>query len=229
MSDKNLITPGSLPAVGPAQGDARGDSEKLKTLAAQFESILVAQMLQQMRSSMFENADDDKTSAPLADALFTELSLAISRAGGVGFADSMMDTLQQQTGVGGRVSSGYGWRQDPIDNSPKFHKGLDIALPEGQAIPAPQPGRVVFAGEQSGYGLTVVIDHGQDVTTRYAHLSAIDVRVGEPIAAGQSIGQVGSTGRATGPHLHFEVLEAGKAVNPAEKMATYPGWPAPIS
>jgi murein DD-endopeptidase MepM/ murein hydrolase activator NlpD len=259
MSLPDIIVQSPLPApqVQPdlaavaqgAKADPRTDPARVKALAAQFESMLLSQMMQQMRSSMFDDGDD-KSNAPLADTLFSELSLAISRAGGLGLADSMLGPLQRATGfvpqaaelpaakaadaiatataqtpimpsLAGRVSSAYGWRHDPIDDSVKFHKGVDIALPLGQEIPAPQAGKVVFAGEMSGYGQTVVLDHGNQVTTRYAHLSSIAVQVGDAVTAGQSIGQVGTTGRTTGPHLHFEVLEGGKSVNPSEKLTTY--------
>ena len=217
--------------------------ERLKALAEQFESMLVSQMLQEMRKSMFEDGESEKSAlAPLSDTLFSELSLAISRAGGVGFAESITMPLVSQTDGAiaaapaapaseaplsapalplGRVSSAYGWRRDPINDSLKFHKGLDIAMPVGQAIPAPQAGTVVFAGEMPGYGTTVVLDHGNNLTTRYAHLSAIEAQVGERVASGQVIARSGATGRVTGPHLHFEVLESGKPVNPEEKLATY--------
>ena len=94
-------------------------------------------------------------------------------------------------------------------------------MPVGHDVPAPQAGKVTFAGEQAGYGLTVILDHGNQMTTRYAHLSAISVAVGDQVETGQIIAQSGATGRATGPHLHFEVMESGKSVNPAEKLATY--------
>ena len=220
-------TPGSLAEASP---------EQLKSLAAQFESLLVSEMLKDLRTSMFESGDDSSTSAaPLADTLFTELSLAISRAGGLGFGDFMVKTmpgsvssapetmpgsvsLEKEPGI---ISSGFGWRKDPINGEMKFHKGLDIALPYGHDVPAPEPGRVVFAGEQPGYGKTVVIDHGGRVITRYAHLSEISVSAGDEVTAGQVFGKVGATGRATGPHLHVEVVEAGQYVNPADKLATY--------
>jgi murein DD-endopeptidase MepM/ murein hydrolase activator NlpD len=216
--------------------------ERLKALAEQFESMLVSQMLQEMRKSMFEDGEGEKSAlAPLSDTLFSELSLAISRAGGVGFAESITTPLMSQTDGAfaaaptappseaplspslpmGRVSSAYGWRRDPIDASLKFHKGLDIAMPVGQAIPAPQAGTVVFAGEMPGYGTTVVLDHGNNLTTRYAHLSSVEAQVGDRVSSGQVIARSGASGRVTGPHLHFEVLESGKPVNPEEKLATY--------
>jgi murein DD-endopeptidase MepM/ murein hydrolase activator NlpD len=119
------------------------------------------------------------------------------------------------------VTSGYGWRQDPIDGGRRFHRGLDIALPIGHAVPAAQDGRVTFAGELSGYGLTVVVEHADGRATRYAHLSGIDVQVGQEVGAGDVIARSGASGRATGPHLHVEVIDGGKAVNPAEILGNY--------
>ena len=210
-------------------GTPDASPERLRALAAQFESLLLSQMLKEMRASMFD--DEGETglgSGPLADTLFSELSLALSRTGGIGLADSVLNPLVRQTGLGqatptvaGPVTSGYGWRQDPIDGGRKFHKGIDIALPVGQDVPAVQGGRVSFAGEQSGYGLTVVVDHADGRATRYAHLSGIDVQVGQEVDAGQRIARSGASGRATGPHLHVEVIEAGRTVNPAEMLRSY--------
>ena len=117
----------------------------------------------------------------------------------------------------GRMSSGYGWRKDPIDGHVKFHKGVDIAMPAGQDVPSARAGEVTFAGDVSGYGLTVVVKHDDRTSTRYAHLSEILVAPGDAVNAGQTIAHSGATGRATGPHLHFEVLEAGQAVDPGSE------------
>jgi murein DD-endopeptidase MepM/ murein hydrolase activator NlpD len=89
-------------------------------------------------------------------------------------------------------------------------------MPEGEPVTAAAAGQVAFAGEMNGYGLTVTIDHGNGLSTRYAHLSELDVQAGEAVGNGQVIAKSGSTGRSTGPHLHFEVLESGQAVEPAE-------------
>lgn len=251
--------------------------EQLRALAAQFESLLIGQMMQAMRSSM--SSDDDKededsgfAKGPLADAMYSELSLALSRAGGIGLSQSLMAPLLKQAGITdpsamsaamspgtimsgdaagpfassmasmpslsalaagtgvlpstmpvalapGRITSPYGWRQDPINGAVKFHAGTDVAMPVGQDVPAAQAGRVSFAGERSGYGLTVEIDHGNGLTTRYAHLSEADVNVGDAVAEGQTIAKSGATGRVTGPHLHFEVLDQGQAVDPASGLA----------
>jgi len=116
--------------------------------------------------------------------------------------------------VGGYVSSRFGYRQDPFTGRRAFHSGVDIANRSGAPVKAMASGVVSFAGERAGYGLMVEINHGNGYTTRYAHTLATTVKVGEKVEKGQKIAVVGSTGRSTGPHLHFELLRDGKAVNP---------------
>ena len=112
------------------------------------------------------------------------------------------------------VTSGFGWRNDPIAGNERFHAGIDVRAAYGHEVGAASAGRVVQAGEQGGYGLTVVIEHRSGVQTRYAHLSSILVKEGERVDGRQPIGRAGQTGRATGPHLHFEVIQDGKPVDP---------------
>jgi murein DD-endopeptidase MepM/ murein hydrolase activator NlpD len=259
MADAHDLVVSSLapPASGP---DAARSPAQLRALAAQFESLLLGQMLKEMKQSMF--GDDDEKDAnggmdvgPLADSIFSELSVALSRSGGVGLTNALIGPLMSQagmapgaTGVGtaapepaallssmmaapdlpmaaapvpaltaampGRVSSSYGWRPDPINGAMKFHKGVDLAMPTGQDVPAARSGEVSFAGAVDGYGLTVVVKHDDRTSTRYAHLSEILVSPGEAVTAGQTIAHSGATGRVTGPHLHFEVLEDGQPVDP---------------
>lgn len=112
------------------------------------------------------------------------------------------------------MSSGYGWRRDPIYGSSKFHEGLDFAATVGTNVFATGEGLVKIARYQSGYGNCIDIDHGYNYVTRYAHLSEIDVKEGETVKRGQFIGKVGSTGKSTGPHLHYEVRFKDVAQNP---------------
>lgn len=121
------------------------------------------------------------------------------------------------------ISSAYGVRTDPIDGSTRFHAGIDIRAAYGREVPAAGAGVVAFSGAQGGYGNTVVIDHQGGVQTRYAHLSSIQVEAGARVDAGTVIGRVGSSGRATGPHLHFEVLQNGRPVNPEVAASRYAG------
>ncbi|HYD88407.1 MAG TPA: peptidoglycan DD-metalloendopeptidase family protein [Vitreimonas sp.] len=113
-----------------------------------------------------------------------------------------------------RETSGYGGRVDPFTGRPAFHAGLDLAAFERAPVVATSPGTVVFAGVRSGYGNTVEIDHGHGFKTRYGHLRDIQVRTGERVAIGQRVGSMGSTGRSTATHLHYEVWFRGRAVDP---------------
>jgi murein DD-endopeptidase MepM/ murein hydrolase activator NlpD len=112
------------------------------------------------------------------------------------------------------TASGFGVRQDPFNGSPAMHTGLDIHADVGNPVRASAEGTVTAAGWSGGYGRTVDIDHGNGLSTRYAHLSAIDVRVGQTVRTGQALGKVGSTGRSTGSHLHYEIRVRGEPVDP---------------
>lgn len=113
-----------------------------------------------------------------------------------------------------RLGSAFGNRVDPFNRRLAFHSGLDFAAPGGTEIQAAAGGRVVAAGPFSSYGIRVEIDHGNGLLTRYAHLSRAEVRVGDVVMPGQRIAAMGSTGRSTGSHLHFEVLYRGEFVDP---------------
>ncbi|MCH5227932.1 MAG: M23 family metallopeptidase [Muribaculaceae bacterium] len=112
------------------------------------------------------------------------------------------------------MSSGYGYRVDPIYGSSKFHEGLDFAASKGTDVFATGDGKIKVAGREAGYGNVIDIDHGYNYLTRYAHLSEILVRPGEEVKRGQLIGKVGSTGKSTGPHLHYEVRYKDIPQNP---------------
>lgn len=112
------------------------------------------------------------------------------------------------------MSSGYGYRRDPIYGSSKFHEGLDFSASIGTPVYATADGEITVAKREAGYGNCIDIDHGYNYLTRYAHLSEILVKEGSQVKRGQMIGKVGSTGKSTGPHLHYEVRFKGEAQNP---------------
>jgi len=116
--------------------------------------------------------------------------------------------------VGTHETSGFGVRADPFNGRPAFHAGQDFAGPMMTPVKSTGPGVISFTGVRTGYGNTIEIDHGRGIKTRYAHLAAIYVRVGEHVALGQKIAAMGSTGRSTGPHLHYEVWVDGRPQNP---------------
>ncbi|EZP55376.1 Peptidase M23B [Sphingomonas sp. RIT328] len=112
------------------------------------------------------------------------------------------------------ISSGFGFRSDPFTHHGSFHPGLDFRGPRGAPIYAAARGVVTFVGQRSGYGNCVEVTHGDGLVTRYGHMSGFHSHVGQQVAAGQTIGAIGSTGRSTGPHLHFEVRINDRPVNP---------------
>ena len=113
-----------------------------------------------------------------------------------------------------RTASGYGWRSDPIYRVRRFHHGMDFACDTGTPVYATGNGVVTYAKWQSGYGNFIIIDHGYGYVTRYAHLSKIEVKQGQKVVRGEEIGLVGSSGKSTGPHLHYEVIVGKTDVNP---------------
>jgi murein DD-endopeptidase MepM/ murein hydrolase activator NlpD len=116
--------------------------------------------------------------------------------------------------VRGYLSAGFGNRIDPFTGLKDFHPGLDISTPQGTKVMAPADGIVISCAEKGGYGNAIVIDHGYDVVTRYGHLSGYNVKPGQRVKRGDVIGFVGSTGRSTAPHLHYEVWVRDQAQNP---------------
>jgi murein DD-endopeptidase MepM/ murein hydrolase activator NlpD len=123
--------------------------------------------------------------------------------------------------VFGKLESAFGGRRNPFGGSSyEFHSGQDIEAALGDPVVAGAKGDVTFAGWQNGYGQLVVVDHGGGLTTRYGHLSHIDVAAGQTVERGQFIGRVGSTGRSTGPHLHYEIRINDQPVNPLQYLLT---------
>ncbi|AFL73587.1 M23 family metallopeptidase [Thiocystis violascens] len=125
--------------------------------------------------------------------------------------------------VWGRLTSGYGRRRHPVTQDPRFHAGIDLAAPIGTPVRAVADGQVRMAGWAGGYGRLVELEHGQGWTTRYGHLQRALVAPGERVEAGEIIALVGSTGRSTGAHLHFEIRRHGRPVDPLTRLAARPG------
>lgn len=274
-----------------------GDREQLKRIAAEFESMLLVQMLRDMRrAGAWEDDSQEDGSGGDLSALFetidVELASHLSRVRGLGLSDELLKAfdrfashagtagrldvdahapngpervapsrkddvglvdpgarvppstsrgvaiaatpaepdLQPDTGPGasssseprvrpvdGAVTSPFGWRRDPFTSQVTFHQGVDLRAAYGQEVRAAAAGKVVVSHEERGYGMTVVVEHPDRSRTRYAHLSAALVRPGADVSAGEPIGRVGRSGRATGPHLHFEVTGPdGRRVRPED-------------
>ena len=121
--------------------------------------------------------------------------------------------------VEGTLEGGFGGRRNPFSGAGyEFHSGQDIEAPWGAPVVSGASGRVTFVGWQNGYGQLVIVDHGGGLSTRYGHLSSIDVSLGDAVSRAQLIGRIGSTGRSTGPHLHYEVRINDQPVNPLQYL-----------
>ena len=129
-------------------------------------------------------------------------------------AGKALMALPSRWPIRGGVNSEFGMRQSPWTSGTEFHSGLDIRAQHGTAIRAPAGGVVNIAGTYQEYGVTVIVDHGQDIKSVYGHLSKTNVKVGERVERGAVLGWSGNTGRSTGAHLHYEILVKGQAVNP---------------
>jgi murein DD-endopeptidase MepM/ murein hydrolase activator NlpD len=266
-------------AEAAAQSEAQPGSERdrLMRVAQEFESMLMLQMLREMRKAGSWADEEERTGGLGAETMFdtidVELAGHLARVQGLGLGKQLLDALKKmhpedggstkqdpphalptvggsiQQGpldqspaniappdelpadVGralnfgpgnssleipeGAVTSGFGWRRDPIHGAARFHRGIDIRAAYGQEVSSAANGRVVSAGTEGGYGQTVVVEHAGGVRTRYAHLSMTTVAAGDEVREGQLVGRAGHSGRATGTHLHFEVTTAGgDALNP---------------
>ena len=161
-----------------------------------------------------ERIGDAESIVDDANAVFLSLARFEAARGAIDVAP-----VHQPLGSLDRISSTYGNRRDPFSGGRAFHAGIDYPKPAGTLVLSAGYGKVSFAGERSGYGKLVEITHGNGLVTRYGHLSAYLVKKGQVVDTGMPIAKVGSTGRSTGPHLHFEVRRDDVAVDPARYLA----------
>ncbi|HSG33423.1 MAG TPA: M23 family metallopeptidase [Sphingomonadaceae bacterium] len=146
------------------------------------------------------------------DPRFERLALSLARMDAL--EESLEGIPQFLPAARWSISSGFGYRRDPFTGRAAMHSGLDFKAGYGAPIYAAAKGTVSFVGRKAGYGKVVEISHGNGLMTRYGHMSAFRAKVGQEVAAGDIIGAIGSTGRSTGPHLHFEVRVNDRALNP---------------
>jgi murein DD-endopeptidase MepM/ murein hydrolase activator NlpD len=208
----------ALPAAAPPD-------PKDRRAATEFEAYMVSFLAQQMRATLPEGPLSSGPMQMFGGLFDQEIGRRVAEAGGFGLADSVEGALASREApkvkpahpladIIGRLTSGFGERTDPIDGTRRAHRGIDIGRAEGSPVRAVDEGVVRFAGRRGGYGNLVIVEHADGTQTRYAHCRDLSVREGEAVVAGYPVGTVGSTGRSTGPHLHFEVRRAGKAVDP---------------
>lgn len=160
------------------------------------------------------------SAADEVDPRFERLGLSLAR---LSVLESILDRVPQIVPAADeRITSSFGYRRDPFTRRAAMHSGIDFKGNLGSPILAAAKGRVIYAGWKSGYGRFVEISHGNGLTTRYAHMSRINVKNGQQVEGGETVGGLGSTGRSTGPHLHFEVRINNRAVNPRPFLETAP-------
>lgn len=272
-------------AVGASRAQTRTDSaagdterSRLEKVAQEFESMLLTQVLRDMRKSGSWDGGESEGDTLGADTMYetldVELAGHLSKVQGFGLSKQLLETFDRMNSTGlrpqgaglsevdvsdmkplpspprpietpawtapnlnrpadvthepsslvpskslepraqspsvepveGRVTSSFGWRHDPFTGESKFHRGVDLKAAYGQDVRAAGDGRVVFSGTQGGYGTTVLVEHEDGTRTRYAHLSVALVAAGDAVGSGQAVGQAGHSGRATGTHVHFEVI-----------------------
>jgi murein DD-endopeptidase MepM/ murein hydrolase activator NlpD len=222
---------------GPADGlkAVRADQDRLIADAETFahsraDRLRLAFRLAGLDPNAFSRADPNSLGGPLIDtkdprALAAVLDVDAAFAERIQHAANDLSEMRALTDASAALplarpttntsqASGFGVRIDPFTGHPAFHPGLDFAGPTMTPVYSTAPGVVSFTGVRTGYGNTVEIDHGHGFKTRFAHLAAISVSVGQHIAIHQRIGGIGSTGRSTGPHLHYEVWVDGRPQNP---------------
>ena len=161
-----------------------------------------------------------KSKKDVRDPRFLKLAVALSRMDAMERALAAIPTAMPAASM--MLSSGFGYRSDPFTGGGAMHAGLDFKGPVGTPILAAAEGKVVLAGFHGGYGNMIEIRHANGLVTRYAHLSGFNVRSGQMVERGVQIGRMGSTGRSTGSHLHFEVRQNGQAINPRKFLEVNP-------
>jgi hypothetical protein len=163
---------------------------------------------QTMINSMSKGLDRLHTEVSIQERSFQELVEYLEDQ------KSLLSSTPSIWPVKGWLTSTFGYRTSPFTGRRELHKGLDIATRSNTPIIAPADGLVVFAGREGGFGNMLIVDHGYGIMTRYAHCSSLEAKLGDKIKRGDIVAKVGSTGRSTGPHLHYEVAVNGVAVNP---------------
>ncbi len=204
------------------QGHIMTNQEQaIKEVSKELESLFLYELLKTMRRTV--GSQDSFQKDTYTSIFDLELSRLLANRG-TGLKEIIERELSNQYLYSmssasilpshGPISSKFGERLHPLTGRWGFHKGIDIAAPEGFPVRAIRDGRIIFSGYREGYGNLVVIDHGGGLITRYAHNRRNLVREGDSVKAGDIIAEVGSSGLSTGPHLHLEVLSDGKPVDP---------------
>ncbi len=206
---------GQLAALGRIASQAHGDAARLGAVVAKTGLSLDALSPRSDKGGVggpYIPLDVDPA-APAFDTAVAQAAREVERSDRLRRLMVYMPVREPLVGESS-VSSPFGYRPDPFLGRPALHPGIDLVQPYGADIKATAAGRVVHAGWMGGYGEMVEIDHGNGLSTRYGHMSDVLVSEGEEVKAGAVLGRIGSTGRSTGPHLHYEVRVDGEPVDP---------------
>ena len=211
---------GSADAAAISKQTFTGNPEDAEVISTFEEQIRAEGIDDSLKNLILDGRIVNTTRPRLApNAAITEISGTSTNVA----ADSPMaaaaNSVSYKYPVQGRVSSGFGNRFHPIDRKVKFHAGLDLAVPQGTTVGAAANGTVKFAGWDGDYGNLVILQHADGRESRYGHLSKLVVKQNDEVMAGQTIALSGSTGKSTGPHVHFEIRENGKVVDPVKVLS----------
>lgn len=197
-------------AVGMRKAWAREDLARLKDKTESIQTLLAE--WQGLREKIDASVPSAARASGKSRVAVAELQQSLD--GLEGELERMIAAMPTDWPAKGKVTSGIGDRISPFTGRIEFHSGLDIPNPTGTPVYAPGDGKVKAAGEMNGNGRTIVLNHGQGITTEYLHLSKIQVNVGQQVRKGEQIAEVGSTGHSTSPHLHYEVRLNGVPIDP---------------
>jgi murein DD-endopeptidase MepM/ murein hydrolase activator NlpD len=234
MTDMKIKLADFIPPEKPLEKKEK----ELKKACQDFEAIFTYQLLKSMRNTIekcdlfhggqgeeiYESLLDQELSKKmagsgensLAESLYRQLSKILHEKSGndMSATGNYTENDAPSWPIKNKISSGFGWRKDPFTGEDRFHYGIDIAAQEGTDVKAAMSGKVLVSDEQDGYGKTVMLDHGHGFVTIYAHNRNNTVKTGDWVENGEIIAEVGTSGRSTGPHLHFEVRRHGKQLDP---------------
>jgi murein DD-endopeptidase MepM/ murein hydrolase activator NlpD len=192
----------------------REDLARLKDQAENIQTLLSG--WQGLREKLDASVPPDRKISPKSRLAVGELQQTLTSLESE--IERMITSIPTEWPATGRVTSGVGDRVSPWTGRIEYHTGIDIPNPQGTPVYAPGSGTVQAAGEMNGNGRTVVLNHGQGITTQYLHLSKIQVKPGQQVRKGEQIAEVGSTGQSTSPHLHYEVRVNGVPIDPRRNL-----------
>jgi len=228
LRSHNVALAGNLRDVDVEMARLRGQIDHFEHQARKFALMAGLESLSDELEASGGPGEDDNAGASLDEALRAELSALTSREERLSrnfqvLTDAYEEREAYLTSMptispvkGAYFGSNFGYRRDPFTGKRVFHRGQDIVANTGTPVRAPAAGRVTRAGRTGGLGIAIYLAHGHNIVSRFGHLSKLKVRSGQKVERGDIIGYVGATGRAMGPHLHYEILVSGKRVNPRD-------------